>query len=914
MTIGSALRFGIPRMVLCAILALGIEMCSPSPNQAAESTTGILMGHVLDSGGKQLSGVEVSVASPSGHYLTKTDRNGRFTFAGIAPDTYVFSAEAQGYQTLVLSKVVIRPGEEITTDIRLQRMLTDIAKVTANVAQEGIAFGQTRNTYQVVGSAAQGSESASSSGLATYARGSVQAAVAEVPGVQQDQFSNVIFRGGKVEDTVFSYDAVPVPQALIAEPGGNVIGAQLATTGVGLTNVTSGGFSNESSVGLAGTVDQIPAAGIFPAESTLTLDEGILSAARQAEFNRRWATPDLRNRYAFSASIGDQQIAYGDGHTFYPSEAGTYGLGLSSRATWSAAGNAHFRLSDHDDLAFVGLAGEATYSQYGTPFSGETYGEFDGTNMTYPNEPSPDAAVTTPSVVRGTYGVHKVQLVHTSPRAELQAQLYHSQYEAATDAPFFDDLSFPNGPISYYSRQGGDLYGAGFDVQNVASERHQIAYGADLRSQTSSLNQLVPTFDESITSQPLVRSSLLYLSDRWSPSSNLVITPTIRASQTSYTLSDGNRYGDGSLDPHLGAVYKRGSNAVRLTYDHTTVAPLPLEAERNDSSAPQPFTPLSPEAGNSYEASLEHIGASRIRLTYFAKVEHNLIDVLPANFRSAIASGESPTGVGVPTNAGDLLSHGAELTFSHGLFSLTATAVNARSSSASQFGYNDLNAAAIAAGHLFPVGYVPDFHAILSYNLHLNRRISLTPNLSFESGYPYGNGKMVWIFDPTTNHPEQVPNDNHVNPGYNYYFLENPAQPYNPQTNPIIGSLGTPEGNDPNTLRTAPQILASLHLEAILSQQTSLLVDVVNLFGTSSPTQMQGNPYLIGPPGYRGGNAAYGAYYGSILGEGPYTLGNGVPTMNGQTPALPWNYGTGGYVPSSYPEARSILVRLRIHI
>ena len=72
---------------------------------------------------------------------------------------------------------------------------------------------------------------------------------------------------------------------------------------------------------------------------------------------------------------------------------------------------------------------------------------------------------------------------------------------------------------------------------------------------------------------------------------------------------------------------------------------------------------------------------------------------------------------------------------------------------------------------------------------------------------------MIWIFDPVTNKPEQIPNDNYYNPGYNYYFLENPAQPYNAQSNPYIGSLGTPKGDDPNTLRTPPQMLLSLHVE-----------------------------------------------------------------------------------------------------
>jgi hypothetical protein len=75
---------------------------------------------------------------------------------------------------------------------------------------------------------------------------------------------------------------------------------------------------------------------------------------------------------------------------------------------------------------------------------------------------------------------------------------------------------------------------------------------------------------------------------------------------------------------------------------------------------------------------------------------------------------------------------------------------------------------------------------------------------------------------------------------------------------------------------------------------------------------MQGNPYLIGPPGYTGGDPyyerAYGAQYcRSCL----YTLGNGMPTNNGTTQVVPWDYGTGAYVPQSYPMARGAQLRLR---
>jgi hypothetical protein len=378
----------------------------------------------------------------------------------------------------------------------------------------------------------------------------------------------------------------------------------------------------------------------------------------------------------------------------------------------------------------------------------------------------------------------------------------------------------------------------------------------------------------------------------------------------------------------LGAQY-----AVRANYDHITVAPAPLEADRTDSANvdqsgnPAPFAPLAPESANDDTYSLEGGGRTQFRLTYYQEFERNLIDVLPFNFRSAVAAGLDPSGVGVPTNAGDLRAHGLELYVRRGGFTLDGNFVRAFSSSASQFAFNDLNAPAVAAGQLFPVAYEPDFTAELSYQFTTaGKRLRVTPSLSYATGYPYGNGKMVWIFDPVTGKPVQVPNDNYVNPGANYYFLQNPSEPYNALTNPYIGNLGTDEGNGPNTLRSTPQTYVNLRIEGDVAPRLTLILDVANVLGNVSATAYQSNPYLIGPPGYKGGNPAYAACYGQILagavpcapglpaGVTPYVLGNGVPTNDGVTQSVPWTYGPGAYVPQSYPLGRTMQLRLRYQL
>ena len=89
----------------------------------------------------------------------------------------------------------------------------------------------------------------------------MQGAIAQAPGVGFDSFANVIVRGGKVQDTVFDYDSVPIPQGLIAEPGGNIVGAQLGTTGVSATTLALGGYTDQSQNALGGVVNEIPCDG-----------------------------------------------------------------------------------------------------------------------------------------------------------------------------------------------------------------------------------------------------------------------------------------------------------------------------------------------------------------------------------------------------------------------------------------------------------------------------------------------------------------------------------------------------------------------------------------------------------------------------------------------------------------------------
>lgn len=900
-----------------------VAFAAVQPAVAAEATTGTIVGLVVNATGSPVPQARVDAASPSGRYGATTDARGRFAILGVTPDTYTVSVQAPGFDVSSQSGVSVLPGQSQRITVHLAPHLKTIGAVRVT-ATTGFSVGNTSDAFTVSGQAARGSTPpVSSSGLANYAAGTVQGAIASVPGVVLDPFANAIVRGGQVDDAVFEYDSIPIPQGLIAEPGGNVSGAQLPTTGIGSTVVTLAGYQTQGDNALGGVIDQIPAVGSYPGSATIELADGIAGARTQlTSLQILGAGHDQRWRYALASTVGSDFFSYGDGRSFYPAEAATYGIALQSRAQFSIESNVHYRLSANDDLSVLGLVGGASYDQYGTPYRGQTFGAFDGAHTTYPGEIDPSAAVRFPAGIRGSFDILKATWLHTGAHSLSRIQLYQSQYGASAGGPYWDENGFPNGTFSFLGQQGAREDGLGYDGEDLLGERHHVRFGAEYRINDYSLDQVVPTFDEIVRSNPRLYSYLVYLGDTWSPSPRFDLTGAGRLSGTRIVPSTAFAYDVRALDPHVSAVYRLGDRyALRATFDHSTVAPKPLEADRFDSTNvdangnPPPFVALSPETADDLTFSLEAGRQTPFRLTYYADFEKNRIDVLPFNFRQVAAGESQPSPVGIPTNIGQLRSNGVEFWLKHGGLTLDSNYVHAFSSSANQFAYNNLNAPAIAAGHLFPVSYTPDFTTTLSYEIAAGRHVRISPSLSYETGYPYGNGRLAWVFEPVTNKPERVPNDNFVNPGANYYFLKDPSRPFNASTNPYIGNLGTAEGDDPNTLRSPPQTLVNLHLEGDLTPRLTVVVDVENLLGNFSPSAYQSNPYLIGPPGYAGGNPLYGAYYQGVAGSvKPYALGNGVPTNDGVTQAVPWSYGRAGYVPQSYPLGRSIEVRLRYRL
>jgi hypothetical protein len=886
---------------------------------AAEINFGTLTGVVTDGAGTPLANVVVSASAPSARYRAKTDARGQFVIVGVNPDTYTISAEIGGYESGVDEGVSVIVNQTQQVSFKLAKSLRTLA--TVNATSKAFNIGATSDTFAVVGDGAQARSPVSvSSGLSTFSAGTVQGSASNAPGIEFDGLGNISTRGSKVDDTVFTYDSVPIPQGLVVDPGGNFVGAQTPTTGVGETSVTLDGYGNQSDNALGGIINQIPLIGTYPQRAVLDLGIGSGTRWNLADFQFQTATADLRSRLALSTRFSSENIDFGDNTSFYPGEASVVGVGLQARGQFSVALNYHYALTSKDDIALTVFNGAASYDQYGSPFPGITYGLLDGTTangsiVPFPGIANQNEPADTPSRTRGFFDVLKGEWTHTGEHSLERVQIYQSFFGASANGAFWDDNGFGQGAISLVSDNTGHTTGVQFDATNT-NTRNTFGYGFEHRIDNSDLDEFVPTNDEYAHSNPTLQTNLGYLGDTWQATSRLALTGTGRVFTTHIIPDFGYSYDVGALDPHFSASYKLGSvYALRATFDHNTVAPKALETDLTDttnekSNGTFPFVPLTPERGNDFTYSFEGGGRTQFRFTYFQKFEKDRIDAVPPNLREAVQNGVNPSDIGVPGNVGDLRANGFEVYAKNGPLTLNANLVRAYSSSSSQFSYNGLNDAALLVGHLFPVSYLPDFSATLAYEFKPAPRFRISPELSFESGYPYGVGEKLWVLEGKN--AVLVNNDNNVNPGGNYYFLKNPANPFNAATNPYVATIGGPEGADPNSLRTPPQTLMNLHVEGDISKRLMVVVDVTNFLGDFSPTQLITNSYLVGPPGYKGGNPVWAAYYGAAAGYStPYTLGNGVPTNDGVHQILPWTFGTAGYVGESWPNARALQIRLR---
>ncbi|HEY5095593.1 MAG TPA: TonB-dependent receptor [Candidatus Eremiobacteraceae bacterium] len=264
------------------------------------------------------------------------------------------------------------------------------------------------------------------------------------------------------------------------------------------------------------------------------------------------------------------------------------------------------------------------------------------------------------------------------------------------------------------------------------------------------------------------------------------------------------------------------------------------------------YTPVRPQHAINYDASWEHEfgGGTELRITpYYRKGTDYIVGNSP--LLTTLASGQPVFGAAREENAGVNENTGVEfaLQSQHRLGLSTSLAVtydNTFANYDSDF-FPFVNNAALAANHFFHVSYVAPITATANLVYDSPHGFHISATVPYESGYRYGVGKKVYIF--TTNAkgqsvPQLVLNTDLANGYTNAYYYTDPNDPGTEQQPNIIGSRGTPEGDDPGTLHG----VANTYLNLSISQDIGpkdrgyqIGLRVENLLGNYNPSSPSNN-------------------------------------------------------------------------
>ena len=108
-------------MAIRRALIIAALLLIPALSSAQRTTTGTIVGRIVDADGGVMPGVNVTIKSPEalGTSTVITDAKGEYRAGNLAPGTYEIRAELAGFQTVIRNEVV-RLGGVTQVDISLK--------------------------------------------------------------------------------------------------------------------------------------------------------------------------------------------------------------------------------------------------------------------------------------------------------------------------------------------------------------------------------------------------------------------------------------------------------------------------------------------------------------------------------------------------------------------------------------------------------------------------------------------------------------------------------------------------------------------------------------------------------------------------------------------------------------------------
>lgn len=200
--------------VMAGLLALVLHGGVVSAQNIGQ-TTGQIEGVVIDATGAVLPGVTLTFTSPAlvGSKVVVSEGNGAFVVPGLPPGSYKIEAVLDGFITVVVENIDIKPGSVIKPNIKMSPGLSEQVTVIASPVIDALSSGSSNNlSSEIIDDLPKGREWSSVVQLA--------------PAVNQETLQGergISFRGASIAENAYIVDGVDTTSLVTATTGQDVV-------------------------------------------------------------------------------------------------------------------------------------------------------------------------------------------------------------------------------------------------------------------------------------------------------------------------------------------------------------------------------------------------------------------------------------------------------------------------------------------------------------------------------------------------------------------------------------------------------------------------------------------------------------------------------------------------------------------
>lgn len=219
----------------CLFILFIVLLLSPS---LFGGVTGKIAGVITEEiTGESLPGVTILVEGTN--LGAATDKSGYYSILNVPVGVYTLKISIMGYATVKVTDVAVRADLTTTVDAKLKPTAVELEQVITVIAERPIIQKDVTATSRIVDA-----EEIKTMPVNSYAQ-----VVALSAGVTTD-FRGTHIRGGRVSETIYQVDGLPIQDVQVGYPGATVTNAAIAEV-----SILSGGFNAEYGNAQSGVVN-----------------------------------------------------------------------------------------------------------------------------------------------------------------------------------------------------------------------------------------------------------------------------------------------------------------------------------------------------------------------------------------------------------------------------------------------------------------------------------------------------------------------------------------------------------------------------------------------------------------------------------------------------------------------------------